>query len=50
MACFGDPTLHNDEIGIVNIQLNGLEEILDVLLGMFVTIDEIFRDIRQTEL
>ena len=38
---FGDSTLHDDEVGIVDIELNSLKEKLDCLLGRLVPIEKI---------
>lgn len=35
-------TLHNDEIRVVDIELNGLEDVLNGGLGRSMTTDEIF--------
>ena len=33
--------LHDEEVGIVDIELDALEEVLDTLLGRLVTIEEV---------
>ena len=38
---FSDSALHNDEIGVVDVQLDGLEEGLDGCLVGLVAIDEV---------
>lgn len=37
----GDLALHDEEVGVVDVELHGLEKVLDLLLGGFVTADEV---------
>lgn len=49
-ANFGDTTLHDQEIWVIDIELDTLKDGLnDILLG-FVTIQKVFRDIRESDL
>ena len=45
-----DPALHNEKVGIVDVQLNALEKCLNVLLRRLVTVQEIFRDVWECDL
>lgn len=44
-ANLGDLALHNDKIGVVDIELHGLKDILNLLLARFVSVEKIFRNI-----
>jgi hypothetical protein len=46
----GDFPLHDNEIGIIDIELDGLKQILNGLLGNFVPIEKILGHVRQREL
>lgn len=46
----GYATLHDDEIGVVNVELDRLEKRMDGLLGRFVSIAEILGNVRQCNL
>ena len=37
----GNAALHDEEVGIVDIELDALEEVLDTLWGRLVTVEEI---------
>ena len=42
MADLGYTTLHNQEVGIVDVQLDTLKKILDSLLSRFVSVQQVF--------
>lgn len=46
----GYTTLHNQEVGIVYVQLDALKKILDRLLSRFVSIQQVFRYVRESDL
>jgi len=46
----GNLALHNEEVGIIDVQLNGLEEGLNSGLGCLVSIAEEFRHVRKANL
>jgi hypothetical protein len=47
---FGDTTLHDQEIRVIDVELDTLEDGLnDILLG-FVTIQKVFGDIGESDL
>jgi hypothetical protein len=40
---FRDTALHNQKVGIVDVELNTLKQELDLLLCRFVSVQDIFR-------
>ena len=50
MTNLRDPTLHNQEVGVVDVELYALEQGLDGMLLRLVAIEEIFRDVRECDL
>jgi len=49
----GNAALHDEEVGIVDIELDALEEVLNTLLGRLVAVEEVLgyvgkRDLRET--
>ena len=38
---FGDSTLHDEKVGVVNVELNGLEQVLNCLLLRSMSVDEV---------
>jgi hypothetical protein len=40
---FGDLSLHDQEVWVVNVELNRLEEVLQRLQGRLVSVEEVYR-------
>jgi hypothetical protein len=45
VAHLGDAALHNQKVGVVDIELDALEKSLDIMLLGLVSIQEVFRNI-----
>jgi hypothetical protein len=46
----GDATLHNEKVGVVDIELDALEESLHSLLLSFMAIKDVFRHVWKRDL
>lgn len=46
----GDLALHDEEVGVVDVELHGLEEVLDILEGRLVAIEKILGHIANSDL
>lgn len=42
--------MHDEEIGVIDVELNGLEEVLESLESGFMPVEEIFGDIADRDL
>lgn len=42
---FSDAALHNDKVGIIDVELNGLEEAKHSLLLDFMPVEDVFGDV-----
>lgn len=42
--------MHDEEIGVVDVELNGLEEVLESLESGFMPVEKVFRDIADRDL
>lgn len=50
MTNLRDPTLHDQEVGVVDVKLYALEQGLDGMLLGLVAVEEIFRNVRERNL
>jgi hypothetical protein len=46
----GDLPLHDEKVRIVDVELNGLEELLDELLRRLVAVHEVLGEVRKSDL